>query len=141
MEKIILGLFVLCAIPAFAKKKEVKATAYTFDLSEFKTPVKELKISFADPESLNMKAETEAKLADGKSVSGEFSCNWSKDHKTIQCSRDDDGGSFSFVAHGDDYKLTFERFDLNDEGEEAEVAVISRHPAQEDEVMGKKVDK
>jgi hypothetical protein len=54
------------------------------------------------------------------------------------------GGSFSFLAQGDDYKLSFERFDLNDEGDEREVAVIaviSRHRTEVDEVMGKKVEK
>jgi hypothetical protein len=145
MKKISLCLLLLAAYPALSQAKDKNPpqprTAYLFDLSEFKSPVKELKISFANPEATNMSAQTEAKLADGKSLSGEFSCTWTSDHKTIQCSRDDDGGSFSFLAKGDDYKLSFERFDLNDEGDEAEVAIVSRTPAQADEVMGKKVDK
>lgn len=141
MKKLSLCLLLLIG-PALSQAAEEKSkTAYIFDFAEFKGAVKEVKISFSNPESADMKAETEATLKDGTSTSGEFSCNWSADHKTINCSRDDDGGSFSFISHENEYKLSFERFDLNDEGEEAEVAVISRKPAEADEVIGKKVGK
>lgn len=105
--------------------------AYKFDMTPLKGEVKEFKVSFKNPESEGMVAETEAKLKSGEVLTGQFACNYKNGQAMIQCQRDDDGGEFSFVGSGDDYTLNFERFDMTDEGDEREVVIKSRNPAGE----------
>lgn len=132
-------LLCLFSMASFGHTNRAEPVAYVFDFSDFNGAVKELKISFENVESKkDMIATTTTTLKDGSKINGQFICEWSQDRKSIDCYRDDNGGSFTFVSENNKFKLRFKRFALNEEGSEEDVGVTTRTPGETDEVIGKK---